>query len=53
MATKTTVRSKKLARSIAKHFKHHAELPQRLDKYLMMYSGFYKAKASELIAAPE
>eukprot|EP01083_Nonionella_stella_P024884 68541_1 len=48
----TSAQSTKLAKSIAKHFKHHSELPMRLDKYLMMYTGFYRAKANEFISTP-
>eukprot|EP01084_Bolivina_argentea_P079473 144155_1 len=48
----TSSKSTKLAKTIAKHFKHHSELPMRLDKYLMMYNGFYKTKANEFITTP-
>ena len=45
--------TRKVAKSISKHFKHHSELPMRLDKYLMMFNGFPKSKASEFISAPK
>ena len=48
-----TPQATKLAKSIAKHFRHHSELPQRLDKYLMMYNGFPKKKASDFITNPK